>query len=805
MQGIPTVAATDRSATSQLFTFGSAPQVPTTPTTSSRGTKETSRATAKSKPDPKSADTDLRHLDLTAATTATPLPEDEKMDDKGLQSTSDLINAMDHFLDLTSISTPTKDITIQAFHAVGGDQVRGVIYGIDPNEDPEQLLPNLASTTHLILAARPMGKNSKTALVTFKGNRLPRRVWYHNIRWYVPTVIGLATNLTSAPTHKSSDARIADANINLPTVVVKRLPHNAETAGKLTWPPIPPVKNGEMQTSNFESRLSQSASPRTRQSQTTTTPKENTAEQSRPKSTTKRKATNLAPPPPPLTDEHFPALPQHEGSESKPSKGQGDHRVDQLADEMRKALKAPRKRTPPQHQDKPAPGRQPGRTTHIDQQQERLQSPDKQITKNQKKAVAFTSQSSHEDIRPNFTLDDITDIIRQEIKEILRTELPNMINPIVDELSPRWGSGAPLHGTLVLYSGTAMDSLAKVDALEKYKIGGKTPMLRAKLNRASAKAKLYTNTLARQEWQDYTSSFDGKPGLDKVWRTFQAMQGRKKTQTAAQNIALVLQVSEDKVYHMLAVGSAVMTASRIRGQASFLKEGDVSLALQGRIHDYTQGMSSTSWKERLEYYFETKDVAEPSKNSGSSTQGAPSEDSETTSAIARGGLKDAALVAFPDRALGAVDEAGSVLYLVDHEHAANQAEFNALLFCEKDRGAVSISLGRSSPPKGQRHRVQRFPNRGAVLGGQESPLRAEDEDSSSGAELGSGPSSVEILALNDRMSTALELVTEHLAAVTGGTGGQRQREPEELDDRKSVADFVAVLGVYARASSASDA
>ena len=86
-------------------------------------------------------------------------------------------------------------------------------------------------------------------------------------------------------------------------------------------------------------------------------------------------------------------------------------------------------------------------------------------------------------------------------------------------------------------------------------------------------------------------------------------------------------------------------------------------------------------------------------------------------------------------------------------------------------------------------------------------LRAEDEDSSSDteSELGSGPSSVEILALNDRMSTALELVTEHLAAVTGGTGGQRQREPEGLDDRKSVADFVAVLGVYARASSASDA
>ncbi|KAG0439063.1 hypothetical protein HPB47_016768 [Ixodes persulcatus] len=43
------------------------------------------------------------------------------------------------------------------------------------------------------------------------------------------------------------------------------------------------------------------------------------------------------------------------------------------------------------------------------------------------------------------------------------------------------------------------------------------------------------------------------------------------------------------------------------------------------------------------------------------------------------------------------------------------------------------------------------------------------------------------------------------AAVTGGTGSQRQRKPEGLDDRKSVAHFLAELGVYTRASSASDA
>ncbi|KAG0410152.1 hypothetical protein HPB47_012734 [Ixodes persulcatus] len=608
MQGIPTVAATDKSATSQLFTFGSAPQMPTTPTTSSRGTKGTSRATAKSKPDPKFADTDQRHLDLTAATTATPLPEDEKMDDEGLQSTSDLINAsehlfgptlpskrekfggpsetetvghagtvgphktaptppevarmshlqaewsardpssdrdndqgtwsavvsrgtrrkaiapaplakqvgkenikittvilrprerikvsdisprdlksgiakttgdftyergyqirvqnfsntvavdiwqphlVDHFLDLTSINTPTKDIPIQAFHAVGGDQVRGVIYGIDPNEDPEQLLPNLASTTHWILAARPMGKNSKTALVTFEGNRIPRRVWYHNIVRRVFPYRPKAVVCTHCH-------RIGHKSDICPNAQEQRCPdcgreHILTDGGcEETTPQCRNCGKAHLATDSScqkwrdaNKQLRIKAKPKrkstntkapagqTGQSQTTTTPKENTAEQSLPKSTAKRKATNLAPPPPPLADEHFPVLPQHEGSESKPSKGQGDHRVDQLADEMRKALKAPRKQTPPQHPDKPAPGRQPGRTTHTDQQQERLQSPAEQITNNRNKTVAFTSQSSQADIRPNFTLDDIRDIIRQEIKEILRTELPNMINPIVHEV-----------------------------------------------------------------------------------------------------------------------------------------------------------------------------------------------------------------------------------------------------------------------------------------------------------------------------------------------------------------------------------
>lgn len=86
----------------------------------------------------------------------------------------------EHFLKLKTIRTPDKEIPVSTYLALNGNQVRGVIYGIDPTDDPENLLPNLVSTTHWILEARPMGKNSKTALITFEGRRTPRYVTYYD-------------------------------------------------------------------------------------------------------------------------------------------------------------------------------------------------------------------------------------------------------------------------------------------------------------------------------------------------------------------------------------------------------------------------------------------------------------------------------------------------------------------------------------------------------------------------------------------------------------------------------------------------
>ncbi|CAN7947821.1 unnamed protein product [Ixodes hexagonus] len=98
------------------------------------------------------------------------------------------------------------------------------------------------------------------------------------------------------------------------------------------------------------------------------------------------------------------------------------------------------------------------------------------------------------------------------------------------------------------------------------------------------------------------------------------------------------------------------------------------------------------------------------------------------------------------------------------------------------------------------------------------PQDPPEEGDSSEDDTELGPSTAEVLALMARMSATLQLVTERLVAGTGGTGGtgnQRQRGPElhprltvpvytGFDDRKSVADFLEELDVYARASGASE-
>ncbi|CAN7938007.1 unnamed protein product [Ixodes hexagonus] len=96
------------------------------------------------------------------------------------------------------------------------------------------------------------------------------------------------------------------------------------------------------------------------------------------------------------------------------------------------------------------------------------------------------------------------------------------------------------------------------------------------------------------------------------------------------------------------------------------------------------------------------------------------------------------------------------------------------------------------------------------------PQAPSDHGDSSEEDAEPGPSSAEVLALMARMSATLQLVTERLATGTGRAGGHVQQRGPELhprltvpvytgfDDRKSVADFLEELDVYARASGASE-
>ncbi|KAM7296807.1 hypothetical protein ISCGN_021962, partial [Ixodes scapularis] len=65
----------------------------------------------------------------------------------------------------------------QAYKPVGGNQIRGVIYGIDQGEDNVSLMAGLETEGSVIVAARPMSRGGNTAPITFHGTHLPRNVW----------------------------------------------------------------------------------------------------------------------------------------------------------------------------------------------------------------------------------------------------------------------------------------------------------------------------------------------------------------------------------------------------------------------------------------------------------------------------------------------------------------------------------------------------------------------------------------------------------------------------------------------------
>ncbi|KAG0421031.1 hypothetical protein HPB47_003063, partial [Ixodes persulcatus] len=71
-----------------------------------------------------------------------------------------------------------KQYTVCPYRAMDKNQIRGVIYppGDNSEETPERLLADMKCDKARIIAARLMGKGTSSVLVTFEGNKLPKKV-----------------------------------------------------------------------------------------------------------------------------------------------------------------------------------------------------------------------------------------------------------------------------------------------------------------------------------------------------------------------------------------------------------------------------------------------------------------------------------------------------------------------------------------------------------------------------------------------------------------------------------------------------
>lgn len=68
-----------------------------------------------------------------------------------------------------------------------------MVYGSGIEDSANELLQNVECDTNKIINASTMGRNSKVALITFEGNKLSRKVYYHRcvnyVARYTPRVV----------------------------------------------------------------------------------------------------------------------------------------------------------------------------------------------------------------------------------------------------------------------------------------------------------------------------------------------------------------------------------------------------------------------------------------------------------------------------------------------------------------------------------------------------------------------------------------------------------------------------------------
>lgn len=81
-------------------------------------------------------------------------------------------------LNIGAVEKAEKKYEMKLYMATSSNQVRGVIYlhGENLNETPESLMEGLDCRSNNIVTARIIGRSGKTVLITFEGERTPKRV-----------------------------------------------------------------------------------------------------------------------------------------------------------------------------------------------------------------------------------------------------------------------------------------------------------------------------------------------------------------------------------------------------------------------------------------------------------------------------------------------------------------------------------------------------------------------------------------------------------------------------------------------------
>ncbi|KAM7301064.1 hypothetical protein ISCGN_016626 [Ixodes scapularis] len=87
---------------------------------------------------------------------------------------------------------------------------------------------------------------------------------------------------------------------------------------------------------------------------------------------------------------------------------------------------------------------------------------------------------------------------------------------------------------------------SRIKAQHCYLEDGKLPPDRTRFNRASAEAKRYSLELSRKEWHDHCTSFNGRTSPAKVWATMRGMTKNQRQQTAGEDMALRVAISNEE-------------------------------------------------------------------------------------------------------------------------------------------------------------------------------------------------------------------------------------------------------------------